>query len=222
VKPAFVKMRFRKQSSVIISTSTKVKEGFMNRTYSLRSNSVRWLLCVFAALLALRAADAALVFQDRHTDPDGAQIVYSFETNSQETASPVDQTRATKIATSWAAKFYKLLAPSVVSVQTRTMPIRFWLIQLSAPVAGKRETFFAVVLPNGSVVEPTARRSIATVALIDRDPIIPFVDPAAAPNKLEIHGEISFTYGFGKGSGCADRYLNPAWNSPAWPRGIEP
>jgi hypothetical protein len=98
------------------------------------------------------------------------------------------------------------------------MPIRFWLIQLSAPIAGKRETFYAVVLPNGSIVEPTARRSVATVALIDRDPIIPFVDPAAtaAPNNLEIHGEISFTYGFEKGSGCANRYLNPAWDSPAW------
>jgi hypothetical protein len=64
------------------------------------------------------------------------------------------------------------------------MPIRFWLIQLSAPIAGKRETFYAVVLPNGSIVEPTARRSVATVALTERDPIIPFLDPAAtaAPN----------------------------------------
>jgi hypothetical protein len=50
----------------------------MNRTGGLRSNSVRWLLFGFAALLALRAADAALVFQDRHTDSGGAQIVYSF------------------------------------------------------------------------------------------------------------------------------------------------
>jgi hypothetical protein len=185
---------------------------------------MRLPVCVFAMLLTARAADAALIFQDRHTDLGGAQIVYSFETNSQETASPVDPTQATKIATSWAAKYYKLPAPSVVSVQTRSMPIRFWLIQLSAPIAGKRETFYAVVLPNGSIVEPTARRSVATVALIDRDPIIPLVDPAAtaAPNKLEIHGEISFTYGFGKGSGCANRYLNPAWDSPAWPRAIEP
>jgi hypothetical protein len=196
----------------------------MNRTGGLRSNSVRWLLSGSAALLALCAADAALVFQDRHTDSGGAQIVYSFETNSQETASPVDQTQATKIATSWAAKYYKLWAPSVVSVQTRSMPILFWLIQLSASIAGKRETFYAVVLPNGLIVEPTARRSAATLALIDRDPIIPFVDPAAtaAPNKLEIHGEISFTYGFGKGSGYANRYLNPAWNSPALLRGVEP
>ena len=196
----------------------------MNRTAGLRSNSMRWLPYVFTALLALPAADAALVFQDRHTDSGGAQIVYSFETNSQETASPVDQTQATKVATTWAAKYYKLPAPSVVSVQTRSMPIRFWLIQLSASVAGKRETFYAVVLPNGSIVEPTARRSIANVALIDRDPIIPIVDPAAtaAPNKLEIHGEISFTYGFGKGSGCANRYLNPAWSSPGLPRGILP
>jgi hypothetical protein len=209
---------------VIISRSIKVKRGVINRTGGLRSNSLRWLLYVFVALLALRAADAALVFQDRHKDPGGTQIVYSFETNSQETASSVDQTQATKTATSWAAKYYKLPAPSVVSVQTRSMPIRFWLIQLSTPIAGKRETFYAVVLPSGSIVEPTARRSIANVALIDRDPTIPFVDPAvtAAPNKLEIHGEISFTYGFGKGSGCANRYLNPVWNPPGSPRGIEP
>jgi hypothetical protein len=66
----------------------------------------------------------------------------------------------------------------------KLLPIRFWLIQLSAPIAGKRETFYAVVLPNGSIVEPTARRSVATVALTERDPIIPFLDPAAtaAPN----------------------------------------
>jgi hypothetical protein len=184
---------------------------------------MRWLLYVFTALLALRGADAALVFQDRHTDSGGAPIVYSFETNSQETASPVDQTQATKVATSWAAKYYKLPALSVVSVQTRSMPIRFWLIQLSAPIAGKRETFYAVVLPTGSIVEPTTvRRSTATAALIDHT--IPFVDPVAtaAPNEIEIHGEISFTYGFGKGSGYANRYLNPAWNSPDWPLNIEP
>ena len=195
----------------------------MNRTAGLRSNSMRWLLYVFTALLALRGADAALVFQDRHTDSGGAPIVYSFETNSQETASPVDQTQATKVATSWAAKYYKLPALSVVSVQTRSMPICFWLIQLSAPIAGKRETFYAVVPPTGSIVEPTTvRRSTATAALIDHT--IPFVDPVAtaAPNEIEIHGEISFTYGFGKGSGYANRYLNPAWNSPDWPRNIEP
>jgi hypothetical protein len=91
----------------------------MNRTAGLRANSMRWLPYVFTALLALPAADAALVFQDRHTDSGGAQIVYSFETNSQETASPVDQTQATKVATTWAAKYYKLPAPSVVSVRTR-------------------------------------------------------------------------------------------------------
>jgi hypothetical protein len=43
----------------------------------------------------------------------------------------------------------------------------------------------------------------------------------APPNKLEIHGEISFTYGFGKGSGYANGYRNPAWNSPML-RGVEP
>jgi hypothetical protein len=53
--------------------------------------------------------------------------------------------------------------------------------------------------------------------------MIPFLDPAATapPNKLEIHGEISFYVRLRKRVRLRDRYLNPAWNSRA-SRGIEP
>lgn len=121
--------------------------------------------------------------------------------------------------------FPALFFRSTTDVQARTMPIRFWLIQLSAPVGSKREMFYAVVLPSGSIVIPTAaRKPAAAAALVDRDTSALAIDPAltAPANKIEIHGEISFTYGFGKGSGCANRYLNPSWYSPSWQRDIEP
>src|ERR1700736_2665219 len=107
---------------------------------------MRWLVCILATLLAARAADAALVFQDRHIDPSGTETVYRFETDSEEIASTMDQATVTKIATSWAARYYKVPVPLVVEVQARTMPTRFWLIQLSAQGEGKREAFYAVVL----------------------------------------------------------------------------
>ncbi len=176
---------------------------------------MRWLVCILATLLAARAADAALVFQDRHIDPSGTETVYRFETDSEEIASTMDQATVRKIATSWAARYYKVQVPLVVEVQARTMPTRFWLIQLSAQGEGKREAFYAVVLPNGSIVEPTAaRKPVAAAALIDRDSSGSSVDPllTTPAKKIEIHGEISFTYCFGKGAGCAYRDLNPALN----------
>jgi hypothetical protein len=170
-------------------------------------------------LLAASAAKAGLVFQDRHTDSSGAETTYSFEANSEETASRVDQAKATKIALSWAARYYRVQAPMVADVRARTMPIRFWLIELSESAGTKRETFFAVVLPSGSVVEPMAvRKPAATAALVDHDAPDNSIDPqlTAPARQLEIHGEISFTYGFGKASGRDHRYLNPALDPDLW------
>jgi hypothetical protein len=178
---------------------------------------MRWLVWVFAMLLTTRAANAALVFQDRHTDARGVEITYSFESNSQETGSQVDRTKAGKIAASWATQYYKIQPPLVVDAQARTMPIHFWLIQLLVPVGGKPETFYAVVLPSGSIVEPRAdRKPVATATLVDRDSYRVSFDPtlAAPEKKLEIHGEISFTYGFGKGSGCGYPYVDRGLNPP--------
>jgi hypothetical protein len=79
------------------------------------------------------------------------------------------------------------------------------------------QPLYAVVLPSGSVVEPMlVRKSPATAALVDRDALGNFLNSrlATPAGPVEIHGEISFSYGFGKGSGWEEHYLNPALEPP--------
>jgi len=64
---------------------------------------------------------------------------------------------ATVIATDWAAHFYGDLL-SVEKCEFRHRPIRFWLISFAR--SSGNEELYAIVLPNGTIVEPhTLRRS---------------------------------------------------------------
>jgi hypothetical protein len=82
---------------------------------------------------------------------------YVFEADQTEMTATVDAAGATIRATDWAVHFYEDLL-HVENCEFRKRPIRFWLVSFIR--SGGNEKVYAVVLPNGTVVEPhTLRRS---------------------------------------------------------------
>jgi hypothetical protein len=175
-----------------------------------------WFTTV-AALFVTGAVHAALLFQDHHAGANGEETIYRFEANAASATSMIEQAKAVKVATGWAAQYYGIGNLTVANAQERTMPIHFWLIALTTPGYAKGRTYYSIVLPNGSVVEPKISRQGQTASAGPVD-VTTDTELNAPVKGLEVHGEIVFTYGFGKGLRCYGPYVpRPAWDGPAAP-----
>lgn len=169
-----------------------------------------------AGLLQVSSADAALLFQDRHVGSNGEETIYRFEANAAAATAPIEQAKAVKVATAWAAQYYGLANLSVANAQERSMPIHFWLIAFSAPGQSKAGTYYSIVLPSGSIVEPQVSRQNLTASHgpVDVAKASDLIEPP--PKGVEIHGEMIFTYSWGKGLRCYGPYApDPLWDTPA-------
>ena len=108
------------------------------------------LLLVF--LIPSIPVQAVELLRDRHAGEE-----YVFESGQSEITATVDAAGATLRATDWAIHFYEDLL-HIVDCEFRNKPTRFWLITFTR--SDSKEKVYAVVLPNGTVVEPhTLRRS---------------------------------------------------------------
>jgi hypothetical protein len=108
------------------------------------------LLLLF--LIPSMPVQAVELLRDRHGSEE-----YVFEADQIETTATVDAAGATMRATNWAVRFYEDLL-HVENSGFRNRPIRFWLVSFAR--SGGNEKVYAIVLPNGTVVEPhTLRRS---------------------------------------------------------------
>jgi hypothetical protein len=181
-------------------------------------SGMRWLLAVLATFVTVSAASAALLFQDRHVDASGQETVYRFEATVAPAASTVNQEQALKTAISWATPYYGLRTPGFAEIQQRSMPTHFWLVALTIPDRGKNETFFAVVLPSGAVLEPKVTRRPALTATASASDSSKDTELQAPEKGLEIHGEMEFDYSWGKGLRPYGPFVpNPLWAGPGAP-----
>jgi hypothetical protein len=153
--------------------------------------SMRWLLFTLPILYCSISAKAIVLFQDRHLEADGSQLTYSFEADPHAASSMIDQKRAVKIGTNWATYYYRLADPKLLSATIVKSPAHFWLIRLTGAISDRREVVYAVVLPNGSTVDPNPT-SVSRGVAEGSD----LLQPRKRP---EIHGEISLFYGTGRG-----------------------
>ena len=95
---------------------------------------------------------AVELLRNRHAGEE-----YVFEAIQSEITATVDAAGATKRATDWATHFYGDLLGAEMC-EFRNKPIRFWLISFAQ--SNHREKVYAVVLPDGVIIEPhTLRRS---------------------------------------------------------------
>jgi hypothetical protein len=158
-----------------------------------------------AALLAVGSANAALLFQDRHADSNGQETIYRFEANGKSAASTIEQSKAIKVAKDWAAQYYGINKLVVANTQERTLPIHYWLIAFTAPGQTRGGTYYSIVLPDGSVVEPKVSRQGLT-ALQNPIDVTKDTELQAPVKGLEVHGDIVFEFGWGKGLRCYGPY----------------
>jgi hypothetical protein len=106
---------------------------------------LRLLLLFLIPSIPVQAVE---LLRDRHGSEE-----YVFESEQSEVTATVDSAEATVRAT----HFYGDLL-HVEDCEFRNGPIRFWLVSFVR--SGGSERVYAVVLPNGTVVEPhTLRRS---------------------------------------------------------------
>jgi hypothetical protein len=174
-------------------------------------------LSALAAVIAVSNASATLLFQDRHAGVNGEETIYRFEANAASTASPIEQSKAVKVATVWAAQYYGIGNLRVANTQERSMPIHYWLIAFTAPGQSKGGTYYSIVLPDGAVVEPKVSRQSLTASANPID-VTKDTELTAPVKGLEVHAEIIFTYGWGKGLRCYGPYApyvpGSGWDGP--------
>jgi hypothetical protein len=165
--------------------------------------SMRWLLFTLTILYCSIPAKAIVLFQDRHLEANGSQLTYSFEAKPPAATSMINQKQAVKIGTDWATNYYRLADPQLLSATIVKSPAHFWLIRLTGAISDRREVVYAVVLANGSTVDPkptSVSRSVAEGSDLPE------------PRRPEIHGEISLFYGTGRGVINPD-YYDPLFHS---------
>ena len=106
---------------------------------------LRFLMILLIPSVPVRAME---LLRDRHAGEE-----YVFEAIQSEVTATVDAAGATAIAADWATHFYGDLL-NIESCEFRDKPTRFWLITFAR--SNGNEKVYAVVLPNGSIVEPHA------------------------------------------------------------------
>ena len=96
-------------------------------------------------LLAISSAQAEVLFRD-----EAQGHGYSFESDQKDVEGTASRDEVIEIASEWAPSFYGDDSLEVADIEFRIDPLRFWLITFKK--AGTDEVFYAVMLPDGTIV----------------------------------------------------------------------
>jgi hypothetical protein len=107
---------------------------------------------IFLVLLVC-SAKGDVLFSDAH-----AGYTCRFESDHKDVEATATQDEVIEIASDWAASFYEDESLEVADIEFRSDPLRFWLVTFKK--AGTDESFYAVVLPDGTIVEPQEEKRI--------------------------------------------------------------
>ena len=118
--------------------------------YRLQNLMRHALICL---LLVVCSAKADLLFSDAHQ-----RHGHIFESDLKDVEATISQDKALELATDWAASFYEDDFLAVTDIEFRIDPLRFWLVTFRKTAA--EEEFYAVVLPDGTIVEPQDEEKI--------------------------------------------------------------
>jgi hypothetical protein len=92
---------------------------------------------------------------------DGGTLEYVFEAGEQNSPDAVTKEKAAEIAADFMTIFYLVQVGALETQEFRTMPVLFWLICFSDTIKGAlRQFYFVVLLPDGTVVEPTVAKRL--------------------------------------------------------------
>lgn len=83
---------------------------------------------------------------------DGRTVIYRFEVPDRAVSPTVGREKASQTAINWASTFYRAPDLDILDVGSRNTPINFWLVSMIR--GSDRQTVYAVILGDGSIVEP--------------------------------------------------------------------
>jgi len=90
---------------------------------------------------------------------DGGEYEAVFETDEHSVGKAVDKEKAEEIAMDWMQVFYREQVGTIESQEIKTTPVPHWLFRLTVDDPVER-TYFVVLLPDGTVVEPRVARRL--------------------------------------------------------------
>jgi hypothetical protein len=121
---------------------------------------VRLSILIVLIILATPAF-AVELFRYRGAAKDGGTLEYVFEGDGTDGTKTVTKEKAAEIAADFMTTFYHVQIGALETQELRNKPVPFWLVCFSDTVTGPlRQLFFVVVLPDGTVVEPSVAKRL--------------------------------------------------------------
>jgi hypothetical protein len=126
--------------------------------------TLRYMRCLATGLVTILLLLPALsveLFRYRGAAKDGGTLEYVFEAGEQNSPDAVTKEKAGEIAADFMSTFCHVQVGALETQEFRTMPVPFWLICFSDTIKGAlRQFYFVVLLPDGTVVEPTVAKRL--------------------------------------------------------------
>ena len=124
-------------------------------TSGLRVAFVPFIAVVLCGLLMPVFANAGELFRCRLPTKDGRKLEYLFESSAQPAPRSITREQAARLSANWMTTFYYLQLGSFEYAEFYEKPLPHWLVCFANTASGPiQHLVFAVVLPDGQIVQP--------------------------------------------------------------------
>jgi len=125
--------------------------------------SVCFIAAVLCGLLVPVFANGGELFRYTLPTKDGRKFEYVFESSAQPPPRSITREQAARISANWMTTFYHLQPGSFEYAEFYEKPLPHWLVCFADTANGPIEhLLFAVVLPDGKIVQPSVSGSQLT------------------------------------------------------------
>ena len=125
-------------------------------TFGLRVVFVPFIAPILCGLLVPVFADAGELFRYTLPTKDGRKFEYVFESSAQPPPHSITREQAVRVSANWMTTFYHLQPGSFEYAEFYEKPLPHWLVCFADTTSGPTQhLLFAVVLPDGQIVQPT-------------------------------------------------------------------
>src|SRR5450432_870201 len=122
---------------------------------------MNYISTLLITLLLAAPAMGVELFRYRGAARDGGTLEYVFETDEKDLPKTVAKEKVAEIAADFMTVFYHIQIGALETQEFRTTPVPFWLVSFSEAIQGPaKQTYFVVILPNGTVVEPSVSKRL--------------------------------------------------------------
>ena len=125
--------------------------------------SVCFIAAVLCGLLVPLFANGGELFRYTLPTKDGLKFEYVFESSAQPPPHSLTREQAARISANWMTTFYHLQPGSFEYAEFYEKPLPHWLVCFADTATGPiGRLLFAVVLPDGKIVQPKVSESLST------------------------------------------------------------